>query len=338
MTTDRPRVALVGAGLIAQNVHLPRLAAREDAELAVVVDVDPARARDIAERFGAPRHATDLEAVLADDTIDVVDLCTPPTLHREQVEAALAAGKDVILEKPVATTLADARAVADAVAMARDRVVMVAENWVFSSAARTLQHLIDSGELGEVFLWESRHESDHRLPAGNQPGWNYDLGSAGGGYLTQAGTHAISLGRRLLGEVESVVAVSPQAGGDGGPFLDDEMVVGLRFRSGASGSMVLTGRSRRKGQRLLSQTLFGSTGTVDADVLSGEVVVGGCAQPPSLAASLGFDEEFDHFFACRREGRTPETSAADQVETIRTLTAIYRAAATGSRVRMDDLA
>ena len=337
MTAATPRVALIGAGLIAQNVHLPRLAARRDAQLWAVIDVDADRARACAERFGAARHGTDLEAVLADDDVDVLDLCTPPTLHREQVEAALAAGKDVILEKPVAATLEDARSVAGAAAATPDRTVMVAENWVFSSAARALEHLVRAGDLGDVLLWESRHESDHRLPDGGQPMWNYDLRSAGGGYLTQAGTHAVSLGRRLLGEVESVRAVSPQATGDGGPFLDHEMVVSLRFESGTVGSIVLTGRSRRDGQRVLTQTLFGSEGTVDADVLSGVVSVGGCPAPPACPPSLGFDEEFDHFFECRREGRRAEPSPADQVETLRTVSAIYRAAATGASVRVEEV-
>ncbi len=339
MMTSRPtRVALVGAGLIAQNVHLPRLAGRDDVDLAAVVDVDLERARATAERFGAGRHSNDIEAVLADDSIEVLDLCTPPLLHAAQVRMALDSGKDVILEKPVAANLADAQVVADIVAGSPERVIMVAENWVFSSVARALKQLIDSGALGEVFLWESRHQSDHRLPSGQQPSWNYALSAAGGGYLTQAGTHAISLGRHLLGEVESVVAVSPQAHGDGGPFLDHEMVVGLQFRTGASGSMVLTGRSRRPGQRVLGQTLFGTEGTVDGDILSGALSGEAVTALPQFGPSMGFDEEFDHFFECRRTGEAPYPSVGDQVETLRTMAAVYRAAVTGTRVRVEEIA
>ena len=296
-----------------------------------MVDPDLDRARRTAEAFGSADHTDDYESVLADDSIDVVDLCTPPTLHGDQVRAAVRAGKHVLLEKPVSTTLQDAEHTAQVVA-ASDRTVMVAENWVFSSAGRCLKTLVDSGSLGEVFLWTSRHESDHRLASGRQPAWNFDLTSSGGGYLTQAGTHAISLGRQLFGEVESVTATSPQACGDGGPFLDHDLVATLEFRSGLRGSLVLTGRSHRSGPRVLAQSVFGTHGTVDADIFTGRVERDGLPLAVPAPTSLGFDEEFDHFFACVRDGSEPIVSPANQVETLRTVAALYRAAATGSSV------
>ncbi|WP_353827682.1 Gfo/Idh/MocA family protein [Agromyces sp. SYSU T0242] len=336
--TSPARLALVGAGLIGTDVHLPRLVRRTDVEVVAIVDADADRARAVAERFGVPRHTTDLDAVLDDAGVDVIDLCTPPTLHRPQVHAALDAGKDVILEKPLATTFEDATAVAARAAASPERTMMVAENWVYSSAGSALRSLVEDGALGDIQLWSSRHESDHRLPKGGQPGWNYDLRGSGGGYLMQAGTHAVSLGRSLFGEIEWVDATSPQASGDGDPFLDHELAAVVGFRSGVIGSLTLTGRSHRAGARVLRQAVFGTDGTVDADILSGEVTVAGLRFEPPGEVSMGFDEEFDHFLACRRDGRTPRTSAADQLETLRTVTAMYRSAATGARVTVGSIA
>lgn len=331
------RLALVGAGLIGADVHLPRLMLRDDIDVVAVVDANADHAREVAERFGVPRHTDDLNQVLADANIEAVDLCTPPTLHRTQVEAALDAGKHVLLEKPLATTLIDAERVARRAAETPECTVMVAENWVYGSAGTALRSLVQGGTLGDVHLWSSRHESDHRLPSGGQPAWNYDLCGSGGGYLMQAGTHAISLGRALFGEIEWVDATSPQATGEGGPFLDHDMVAIAGFRSGVVGSLTLTGRSRRAGQRVLGQTIFGSLATADADILTGEVTLSSGASPAPGGASMGFDEEFTHFVTSCREKTVPLTSAADQVETLRTVAAMYRAAATGERVRVGDV-
>lgn len=334
---DRHHLAIVGAGLIAEQVHLPRLVTRADTEVVVVVDPDLAKAERVARAFNIPRWARDIESVLNDDSIDVLDLCTPPTMHARQVHAALAANKNVLLEKPAAATLADAIDVAQACA-GSERTVMVAENWVFSSAARSLRALLDDGVLGEAFLWTSRHESDHRLASGGQPKWNYSLEASGGGYLTQAGTHAITLGRHLFGEIESVSATSPQTIGTGEAFLDHDMVALLTFRSGVRGSLVLTGRSQRKAQRLLGQSVFGTAGTADTDILTGEVFVNSKPLPGPLTRSVGYDEEFDHFFECLRTGAEPIVSVKDQVETLRAVAAIYRAAATGKQIDVESIA
>lgn len=327
------RIAIVGAGLIAEGVHLPRLTKRSDAEVAVIIDRDRSRAEHLAAKFGVADAQSDFEVVLADASIDVVDLCTPPTFHAEQLSAAIAAGKRVILEKPVATTLKEAERLAQAAA-GYDRTVMIAENWVYSSSARWLLRIIREGRVGDVYLWTSRHESDHRLASGGQPDWNYRLGQSGGGYLMQAGTHPVTLARHLFGEIDSVMAVSPQAAGDGSPFLDDDMAVLLQFRSGVTGNLILTSRSRRTSDRVLSQSVFGTEGVAEVDILTGAVRLWPQSSPAEAQLSMGYDEEFDHFFECVRSGREPLTSITDQVETIRTITAIYQAAALGTRVEL----
>lgn len=327
-------VAVVGAGLIAEHVHLPRLASRPDVHLATVVDTDSERAERVAGKFGVEATSRHISDVLNDSSIDVVDFCTPPTLHHTQLLDAIAAGKHVLMEKPLATRLGDATIVAAAAEKA-NVTVMIAENWVYSSAGRQLKDLLDHS-IGDPVMWTSRHESDHRLPSGGQPSWNYDLRASGGGYLMQAGTHAVTLGRFLFGEIESVMAASPQAGGTLAPFLDTEMAIVLQFVSGVRGSLVLSGRSRRTSNRVLAQSVFGTEGTADADILSGAVTLNSEAIVEPIH-SMGYDEELDHFLECVRTGTTPLTSAMDQLETIRAVTAIYHAAASGERIVVSEV-
>lgn len=337
MPEEPHRLALVGAGLIAAAAHLPHLTKRTDVTVGAIVDPDRERAEQLAAEFNVPQVETDLDRVLAEEAIGVVDFCTPPILHAQQLNAAMDANKHIIMEKPVATALQDAKQLAERAA-SYDRTIMIAENWAYSSAAAALTKAIREERLGEVYLWTSRHESDHRLPSGGQPAWNYRLDQSGGGYLMQAGTHPVTLGRHLFGDVQWVAAVSPQNSGDGGPFLDEDMVVTLRFTSGVIGNLVLTARSRRTTARVLSQSVFGTEGVADADILTGAVDISPATGEPAAPHSMGYEEEFAHFFDCVRTGQQPLTSVADQAETIRTIMAIYHAASSGTRVELETFA
>jgi myo-inositol 2-dehydrogenase / D-chiro-inositol 1-dehydrogenase len=118
-------VGLVGAGPVTQAIHLPTLATLSESLKPVhVMDVDPTMAEAVASRAGA-RSSTTLEALLDDDAVDVVAICSPHQFHADQVEAVVAAGKRAILcEKPLATAVADAQRIADASATSGIPVVV----------------------------------------------------------------------------------------------------------------------------------------------------------------------------------------------------------------------
>ena len=104
MTAQKLRFALVGAGVIG-TTHAHALAALPDvAELVAVVDRDPAKAQELADRYGA-LATTDLDAVLRRDDIHAVTICTPSGVHADGAVAALDAGKHVVVEKPIDITL-----------------------------------------------------------------------------------------------------------------------------------------------------------------------------------------------------------------------------------------
>lgn len=139
-----PRVAVVGCGSWGRNIArcfatLGRLEA--------VVDPNPQTVESLVALFGC--RAETLESVLADETIGAVAIATPPSMHREVAERAVAAGKHVYVEKPLTLNYPDALAVADA-ARAAGRTMMTGHILQFHNGYRALKELVSSGRLGEV--------------------------------------------------------------------------------------------------------------------------------------------------------------------------------------------
>jgi len=139
------RVAVLGAGFMG-STHARAYVAIPDAEVAMIFAPSPDRAQPLAEEVGA-RWSDDLQAVIADPEIDAVDICLPTPEHRPATEAALAAGKHVMLEKPIALTLDDARALVD-LAEASDRVFLIAHVLRFWPEYVEIARRVASGELG----------------------------------------------------------------------------------------------------------------------------------------------------------------------------------------------
>lgn len=162
------KVAVVGAGILGSR-HARVFHEQPDAELVAVADVNPER-RQVAERFGA-KFYPDIQAVLANESVDAVAVATPDHLHREPVLAALQAGKHVFMEKPLATTRDDARAIASAAA-ASNRVVMVNYSQRFVSDHAWIKKAIDDGLLGKPQLVISVKFDTISVPTTMIRGWS----------------------------------------------------------------------------------------------------------------------------------------------------------------------
>src|SRR3954469_12223122 len=124
------RIGLVGAGAIAQLAHLPVLAKMRGAQLVAICDNDRPKARGLADRFGIPDALTDIEDLLEIDDLDAVVVATPNHLHEPHVLSALAAGVDVLCERPLALTSKGVERILSAANRA-DRKVVVANNHRF---------------------------------------------------------------------------------------------------------------------------------------------------------------------------------------------------------------
>lgn len=139
------RIAVLGAGFMG-GTHARAYDKLEGVEIPAIYASSAQRAEPLAGELRTT-WTSDLDRILDDDTIDAVDICLPTPQHREATEAALEAGKHVLLEKPLSLTMEDAEAIVRA-AEASDKVVMVAHVLRFWPEYMELKRIIDSGELG----------------------------------------------------------------------------------------------------------------------------------------------------------------------------------------------
>jgi len=213
-------VGLIGVGEVGRH-HLDGIVKSPDARLAAVCDADISVARGSAPA-GAATFA-DVDSMLAAGGLDAVSVCLPHRLHLPVAIAALGAGCDVLLEKPMAISVDDCDEILAAAAKAGRRVA-VSHNQLFYPAHRRLTEMVEGGELGTLQTLRARLGIGGRYGA-----WRADPAEAGGGLLIDAGAHRVYLLRRLGGPVRSVTAVMDR------PGAEERFSVTLEFDSGALG-------------------------------------------------------------------------------------------------------
>jgi predicted dehydrogenase len=188
------RVAFFGCGWI-QDFHARGVMAHPLGELVAVANHRDASARVFAERYGIERVTTDSEALAADPEIDAAIVATPNALHAPQSIALLRSGKHVMVEKPMAPTVAECDGMVDA-ARASGAWLMVAHCWRFHADVVAFRDRVAAGEFGEVV--KTRGYGVH--VSWGPEGWFVDGALAGGGALVDMGVHAIDTARFVLGD------------------------------------------------------------------------------------------------------------------------------------------
>ena len=145
----RVRIALVGCGYIAQAEHIPCLLAARGCELAAIVEPRPRTRAALAERLGVPGFATMAELLSDGPELDAVDICATPMAHGPLIEAAAAAGKDILVEKPLCQSPSEARAIVESVERHGVRL-MVGYMRRFDDIVLEAKRLLDSGRIGRL--------------------------------------------------------------------------------------------------------------------------------------------------------------------------------------------
>jgi predicted dehydrogenase len=201
--STRLRIAVVGGGIGTQHIDA-LLGLPEQFELVAFCDIDPAKAQDVADRYNIGSATTSYDELLARDEIDVVDICTPSSLHVAQTRAALEADKHVICEKPLAGSLAEVDALA-ALAEATGKHVSPIFQYRFGNGFRRLLHLRDKGLLGKTYLAtiETHWRRGARYYAAP---WRGRFATELGGSLVTHAIHAHDMLVHALGPIRSVHA------------------------------------------------------------------------------------------------------------------------------------
>jgi predicted dehydrogenase len=223
----------------------------------VLADIDDARAAAAAAALGFSGSTGDWRALVARQDVDIVDITTPNTLHREMALAAAAAGKHVYCEKPLAPTAAEALEMTLAAEKA-GVTTAVGFNYLKNPLFQLAKEIIDSGEIGEIRTFEGIHAEDYMMDADGPWSWRLDP-AGGGGAMADLGSHVIATARFLLGpiaevmgDVVTVIRDRPTHPGSAirrSVEVEDVGRAFVRFAGGASGvlqaSWVESGRKMR---------------------------------------------------------------------------------------------
>ncbi|MDO3410975.1 Gfo/Idh/MocA family oxidoreductase [Saccharibacillus sp. CPCC 101409] len=353
---EKVRIGLIGCGSISDS-HLQAYAANPQAELVAVCDLNADRARQTAEKYGVPGVYGDYRELLADPDIDAVSICTWNNSHAEISIEALRAGKNVLCEKPLCKTVDEALRVQQAVLESGKQLQV---GYVRRHAANidVLKRFIDAGDLGELYY--AKASLIRRL--GNPGGWFADVERSGGGPLIDIGVHVIDLCWYLMGKPR-VVSVSGNTyrklgnrshienydhykAADFDPSVNtvEDMANALiRFENGASlmVDVSFTLHARKDSAQI---AVFGERGGAEIEpalAISAERHNTILNLDPQLTTP-GFDfvdsfkREIDHFVRlCQGSGENM-CPVEDGVEMIRILNAVYRSAAEGREIRLDE--
>lgn len=303
------RLAIVGAGIAARELHLPALARIPHAfEVVGVYSRSAERARQLADRAGIPTVYPRLEDLLADDRVEAVDLCVPYYENAPLVEACAAAGKHVLVEKPVADSMEEARRVADA-ARRWGVTVMIGEQFRFREDVRAARRLLAEGRIGEVRM--ARHVRLGPVGPAYRGGWRF-AEPRFVSYILDGGVHEADLLRSLLGEPAEVHAWPFKM--DPGLPGPDTVVAVVRFGGQVVAEVTMSFASSVL-QEETRTVIHGTGGQLQLSRGQVDLVTPGHADTYRFPGMDPFRDEFLHFFEVLRCGAelemTPEEGMRD---------------------------
>jgi predicted dehydrogenase len=335
------RLAIVGAGAIAQR-NATEAAASGLCTIAGVFDVNVKVARDMAQRLGAPVFTT-YEQVLDSRDVDAVLMSTPHHVHKSMTVDAAAAGKHVLVEKPIATTLVDAE---EMIAACKRAGVALTVNYSFRYLPKIqkARELVQAGALGDVIGVQII--ANQLLDPGwwvgarsNSPDdWRASRDKAGGGHLIMVVCHAIDYMYYISGlrgtrvYCEYVTAASP---GD----VEDSFALSCRWGEKAIGNV--TGSSVVRGPGIAEERIWGTKGTITLNdegltLYSTRPVDGkkpGKVHKYRKFPSVSWTAEWvRNFVIAVREGREPEVSPQAGWENLAFITAAYQSMHEGKAI------
>ena len=340
------RVGILGCGKIARLHAGGYQAAGDLAKVVVCCDeYDIELARKMAAPFGA--ESTDhWQAVIERSDVDAISICMPPYQHAEIVLAASAAGKHILVEKPMGMNLAESQSMVRA-AEAAGVVLMVGQNQRFQPEHVTIKNLLDQGAIGRIVAL--RFDCNQFVKRMYPPdSWIFDKRLSGGGMVAQTAVHKIDLMRYLFGEITEVAAFQGHTGLNPGyhPGGNEDIVAFLMtFANGIIGeAFYLFGAYKTPIPTMTSElTIFYGDKGVIHNVLGWYVYSteipeysGGLTklEIPAYPYSESVNAEISHFLECIRTSSEPITSGRDNLGTMAVVEAIYQAAESRSVVKV----
>lgn len=340
---------VIGAGMVADQKHLPRYAQLDDAAIVAICDPNTERARALADKYGITHVFSSEDELLKMDGLDFVCVCSPNAFHRDTVLKAISLNIPVHCEKPLTVSGADAAAI-DAAAVENHVLVMPAMNNRFSNAATFLKRAIDTGKLGKIYHFRCVWTRRRGIPG--RGSWFTRKAMAGGGPLIDLGVHLLDLAMYLTGawDYETVSAqttanffddpclntkVHGTAEAGGATDVEDRAEGFIRFQNGCTCSFSFGWASNIPEDERLVEILGTKAG---ARIINQDLLLFGEAEGslidirPDLRSLADPASEHQHFIDCVRTADIPIATTGQAVCVMRIIDAAYRSAATRKEV------
>jgi D-apiose dehydrogenase len=337
------RGALIGCGFFAQN-QLHAWRDIDGVEIVALCDQDAGRLAQSAANFDIARTHKDAAEMFAKGGFDFVDIATTVPSHLPLVKMAAEAGVHIICQKPFAENLADARAMV-AAADAAKKTLMVHENFRWQSAIQAALYVVKSGSIGDPFFGRFSFRSGYDVFSG-QP----YLAEGARFIIEDLGIHILDIARAFLGDADRIAATTKRINPN---IKGEDVATMLLTHKGGATSVVDCSYATRRTPETFPQTLLevdGTEGTVRLDAgyqltVTGKETHSVDVSPPVLPWAEkpwhNIQESVltiqQHFVDCVAKGRAPQTSGADNLQTLALVEAAYLSAAEGRTVRLSEL-
>ena len=341
------KIGILGCGKIAQVRHIPEYAANPDCQLVGFYNPTKSRAEDMAAKYGGLAYDT-AEELLANPEIDAVSVCAANYAHAALSIQALKAGKHVLCEKPMATTLADCEAMVEC-AKKNGKFLMIGHNQRLAKAHMEAKRLIDAGLIGDIITFRTSFGHGGPETWAIKPGkdtWFFDKSKAAMGVMADLGVHKTDLiqyltGQRVVRTTARLVTLDKR--GEDGELIgvDDNAVCIYEMSGGAFGTMTASWTYYAAEDN--STVLYGTRGEMRIyDDPAHSIVVklaDGTVQTYDVEQIQTNDNQtksgvIDLWVDCLKNNRAPEISGESALYAMRAVFASIESSQTGKTVEI----
>lgn len=324
---DKTKIAVIGLGGIAQLVHLPVLSKLGNVEISAVAEINKNRLKTIGEKFGITKQYSDYKEILANENVDAIIIATPTNTHSEIAVECLKAKKHILIEKPIAINLAEAKEINEA-ARKNKKQVMIGMNLRYRPDAMLMKSLISSGELGEIFYircgWLRKQSSDQK--------WFLNKNQSGGGVIIDLGILILDLALWIMND-KKMKSVTVQKFNHNTKDVEDSAVGMVRFDNDQIISFEVSWGLHSEWDKF-HLAAFGTEGTAHLNPLRAykrletnliDYTLTNTFNPTNLFKK-SYENELKHFVGMVRENNPATSSGDDAVALMKLLEAMYKSA------------
>ncbi|MGZ8537699.1 MAG: Gfo/Idh/MocA family protein [Flavisolibacter sp.] len=341
---QRTKVAILGAGFIS-DIHLESYHRFvPEAEVVAIYARNIDKAKAFAEKHHILQWYDDMDKIINESGCEVVDICLPNFLHSKATLKAAAAGKHIIIEKPLAMTLEEADEMIETCKKAGIKL-MYAEELCFAPKYERVRHMVKEGAVGEIYMLKQAEKH-----SGPHSDWFYDIELAGGGVLMDMGCHAIAWFRWMLknAKATSVYASMSTVLHKGRTKAEDNTVMIIEFENGVT--CVAENSWAKHGGMDDRSEVHGTEGVIYADLFMGnasiayskngygyalekaDTTVGWTFPIFEEVFNQGYPHELKHFIECVQKDLQPLVTGEDGRAVLEIIYAAYASAAEGKKI------